>query len=191
MRRLEWFYFTFLRLYVPGQGWPHHTRARQHLCCDKPLKISAIKIILFAGLGICSFAHCSFAQIAEIKWATVSDTLRLLRTNERLWANRSGRSCIKSDHEKITQVAHDNWAIMSDSLRSIMIDERMSDLLTNIWLSRIFWYVFCRVGHPFFSTERNILAFFYVLFKRTRCSLRSFMFFIKECCVLCVLLRSL
>ena len=57
----------------------------------------------------------------------------------------------------------------------------------------------------FFSKERNVLvffsvlykknaaffAFFYVLYKRTRCSLRSFTFFIKECSVLCVLLRSL
>ena len=57
----------------------------------------------------------------------------------------------------------------------------------------------------FFSKERNVLAFFcvlykknetfsalfYVLYKRTLRSLRSFMFFIKECGVLCVLLRSL
>ena len=51
-----------------------------------------------------------------------------------------------------------------------------------------------RVGHPFFSKERNILVFFCVLFKITKRSLRSFTFFIKECgvlCVLCVLLRSL
>ena len=50
-----------------------------------------------------------------------------------------------------------------------------------------------RVGqwHTFFSIERNVLAFFYVLYKRPRHSLRSFTFFIKECGVLCVLLRSL
>ena len=47
------------------------------------------------------------------------------------------------------------------------------------------------VGHPFFSKERNVFAFFCVLYKRMRCSLRSFAFFLKECCVLCVLLRSL
>ena len=45
--------------------------------------------------------------------------------------------------------------------------------------------------HAFFSKERNVLAFFCVLFKRTRRYLRSFAFFIKECGVLCVLLRSL
>ena len=43
----------------------------------------------------------------------------------------------------------------------------------------------------FFSKERNILAFFYILYKRMLRSLRSFTFFIKECGVLCVLLRSL
>ena len=36
-----------------------------------------------------------------------------------------------------------------------------------------------------FAKERNILAFFYALCKRT---LRSFTFFAKECCILCVLL---
>ena len=42
-----------------------------------------------------------------------------------------------------------------------------------------------------FAKERKILAVFYVLCKRMLHSLRSFMFFAKECCVLCVLLRSL
>ena len=37
-----------------------------------------------------------FAQIAQDKWATVSD--------------RSGRSEEMSDREWITQVAHDKWA---------------------------------------------------------------------------------
>ena len=48
-----------------------------------------------------------------------------------------------------------------------------------------------RVGHPFFSKECNILMFFYVLCKRMQRSLRSFTFFVKECSVLCILLRSL
>ena len=47
------------------------------------------------------------------------------------------------------------------------------------------------VGHPFFSKERNILAFFPVLYKRTEQSLRSFPFFIKEQNNLCILSRSL
>ena len=49
--------------------------------------------------------------------------------------------------------------------------------------------VISRVGHTFFSKECNVLAFFYVLYKRMPHSLRSFTFFIKEHCVLCVLLR--
>ena len=48
-----------------------------------------------------------------------------------------------------------------------------------------------RVGQTSFSKERNILAFFCVLYKRTFHSLRSFTFFIKEWGVLCILLRSL
>ena len=32
------------------------------------------------------------AQVTHQKWANMSDLLRLLRGNERLWANRSGRS---------------------------------------------------------------------------------------------------
>ena len=48
-----------------------------------------------------------------------------------------------------------------------------------------------RVGHPFFSKERNILAIFSVLYKRMQRSLRSFLFFIKEHGVLCILFRSL
>ena len=61
-----------------------------------------------------------------------------------------------------------------------------------------------RVGHPFFSKERSVLSvllrsfqknvpfflFFYVLFKRTFRSFRSFTFFSKERSVLSVLLRS-
>ena len=38
-----------------------------------------------------------------------------------------------------------------------------------------------RIGHAFFSKERNALAFFGALYKRMWRSLRSFAFFIKEC----------
>ena len=44
---------------------------------------------------------------------------------------------------------------------------------------------------PVFSKERNVLAFFPVLYNRTKRSLRSFPFFIKERDDLCVLSRSL
>ena len=48
-----------------------------------------------------------------------------------------------------------------------------------------------RVGHTFFSKKSNVLACFYVLYKRMRHFLHSFMFFIKERDILCVLLHSL
>ena len=70
---------------------------------------------------------CSFAHFAQINWATVSDSLRSLKTNERLWAKRSGHSRQISDCERIAQVAHDKWATMSDLLRSLMINEQMSN----------------------------------------------------------------
>ena len=84
---------------------------------------------VFSGLGICSFAHhsfahlliCSFcsnqmsdferfAQIAQDKWATVSESLRSLKGNEQLWANRSGHSRQMSDPERFAQVAQRKWA---------------------------------------------------------------------------------
>ena len=63
-----------------------------------------------SGLGIRSFTLCSFAHFAQIKWATVSDSLRSLKTNERLWAYRSGRSRQINNRERIAQVTHDKWA---------------------------------------------------------------------------------
>ena len=70
----------------------------------------------FAHSLICSFrsnqmSDCErFAQIAQDKWATVSESLRSLRGNERPWANRSGRSRQMSDHERFAQVAQRKWA---------------------------------------------------------------------------------
>ena len=48
-----------------------------------------------------------------------------------------------------------------------------------------------RVGHVFFSKERNVLHSFAFFCKRMLRSSRSFTFFVKERCILCVLLRSL
>ena len=50
-----------------------------------------------------------FAHFAQIKWANVSDSLRLLKKNERPWANCSGRSWQISDHEQFAQVDYDKW----------------------------------------------------------------------------------
>ena len=51
-----------------------------------------------------------FPQIAQDKWATVSELLRSLKTNERMWANRSGHSWQMSNCELFAPVAHDKWA---------------------------------------------------------------------------------
>ena len=67
----------------------------------------------------------------------MSDLLRLLKINERLWAKRSDRSYQKSDLERMAQVAHDKWATVSDTLRSLMINERMSDSLKKFWLQNL------------------------------------------------------
>ena len=67
-----------------------------------------------SGLGIRSSAHPlihSFAHFAQIKWVTVRASLRSLKTNERLWANRSGCSEEMSDHERYIQVAQREWKI--------------------------------------------------------------------------------
>ena len=78
-----------------------------------------------AGLGIRSFAHFAhFAHFAQIKWATVSNLLRSLKTNERLWVNRSGLTRQMIDRKRIVQVPHDKWAIVSESLRSLMTNEQ-------------------------------------------------------------------
>ena len=78
------------------------------------------------------------AHFTQIKWATVSHLLRSLKTNEQLWANRSGGSYQNNDHEQIAQVAHDKWATVSDLLMLLMINEQMSDLLQIIWLKSYF-----------------------------------------------------
>ena len=65
-----------------------------------------------------------FAQIAQDKWVTVSDSLRSLRENERPWANHSAEM---SDREQIAQVTQDKWATMNDLLGSLRGNEQMSD----------------------------------------------------------------
>ena len=50
-----------------------------------------------------------FAQIAQDKWATMSESLRLFRGNERPWANPSGCSRQMRDRERFAQVTHDKW----------------------------------------------------------------------------------
>ena len=83
------------------------------------------------------FAHSlirSFTQIAQIKWATVSNTLRTLRTNEGLCANRSGRSCPKSDCERIARLLMTNERLWATP-RSLMKNERIARFF---WANRSF-----------------------------------------------------
>ena len=92
-----------------------------------------VSMVLSVGNSLIhSLLICLFAQITQIKWETVSNLLRSLRTNEPLWANRSGCSCQKSDREQIAQVAHDKRATVRDSIRSLIINEQISKSL-------VFW----------------------------------------------------
>ena len=72
---------------------------------------------------VSKIAICLFAHFVQIKWATVSDSLRSLKTNEQLWANRSGRSYQKRDRE---QIAHDKWGTGTVLLRSLTKNERFA-----------------------------------------------------------------
>ena len=84
-----------------------------------------------------SFVHRSFAHFAQIKWATVSELLRSLKTNEWPWATGSGHSKEISGLEQIAQVAQVKCVTMSDSLRSLRGNERMSHLLKKFWLKNL------------------------------------------------------
>ena len=106
-----------------------------------------------SGLGICSFTHRLFAhllivlksnehfwairsdssrkmrdhewitQVAQRKWATMSELLRMLKTNEQPWANCSGRSRQMSDRERFAQVAQRKWATLRELLRLLKTNE--------------------------------------------------------------------
>ena len=103
-------------------------------------------------------AHLLIAQIAQIKWVTVSDSLRSLRKNERLWANCSGCSCQKSDREQIAQVAHDKRVTVSDLLRLLMINMWMSDSLKTFWLKSYLEYVFCTLKKEPFAHSLFLMS---------------------------------
>ena len=77
-----------------------------------------------SALGIPSFSHRSFAHFVQIKWATVSNSLRSLKTNKRLWANHPGCSRHMSDCKRFAQIAPDKWATVSKLLRSLTTNEQ-------------------------------------------------------------------
>ena len=81
------------------------------------------------------FAHSLIAHllIRSYRSNQMSDLLRSLKTNERMWANRSVRSEEMRDRKRIPQVAEDKWAAVSDSLRSLRGNEWMSDSFKKCW----------------------------------------------------------
>ena len=89
-------------------------RLSSYLSCE--MSCHVLLSGLHGNLLICTSLIRSFAHFAQIKWATVSDLLRSLITNERPRANRSGRSEEMGDRERIAQVSQDKQATMSDSL---------------------------------------------------------------------------
>ena len=79
-----------------------------------------------------------FAQVAQDKWATVSESLRSLMTNEGMWAIRSGCSGQMSEllgflsKSLMFSFAHKKWTIRSKKFEKI-----------------VFWYVFTFFGSFF------------------------------------------
>ena len=100
----------------------------------------------FTGLGICSFAHRSFAHL-----------LRSLRSNERLWAIRSDHSGQMSNCERIDQVTHDKRETVSDSLRLLrLINEQIARFLSESLICSFAYKkpVIC----SFFSANRSLFS---------------------------------
>ena len=102
------------------QGWLWWYYIYKWFCFSFFLLYSIFRSILFVFIHVAYYQGWEFAHllIAQIKWATVSDSLRSLRGNERC--------------EQIAHFAQDKWATMSDSLRSLRGNEQMSDSLKNV-----------------------------------------------------------
>ena len=88
----------------------------------KPIEQISVPIYRVRNLLMRSSLICSFAQIAQDKWANVRDSLRSLRTNEWMWAIRSGRlgqmgkwanRSVFLSKSLIFSFAHKKWAIHS------------------------------------------------------------------------------
>ena len=98
-----------------------------------------------------SLRICSFAPFAQMKWATVSNSLRSLKTNERPRAICSGRSEEMSD--------------VSKSLISLAKNERMSETLKKFWLKSLkscFNLFFFKVFLNFEKISESLVSFFLV-----------------------------
>ena len=97
---------------------------------------------------ICSSLIHSFTKIAQHKWANVSNSLRSLRSTERLWANCSSRSWQMSKYEWFPQVTQDKWA--------------------NEQIARLFWashsFSLSLRKNEWFNKKLKILYFLYIFY---------------------------
>ena len=109
--------------------WYIFARAGNLLICSLLIYSLLICSSLIRSSLIRSFAH--FAHFAQIKWASVSDLLRLLNAQDK-WATVSESLRGNERRERITQVAQDKWATMSDLLRLLRGNEQMRDSLKNV-----------------------------------------------------------
>ena len=90
-----------------------------HPVHTRPYQATRAGNSLIRSFRLNQMSNCErFAQIAQEKWATVSELLRSLRGNEQLWTIRSGPL------EKMSDV--------SKSLISLTKNEWMSDSHTKI-----------------------------------------------------------
>ena len=112
-------------------------------------------IIAYYGTGLWfSSIFCGW-EFAQIKWATVSDLLRSLRSNERLWVNCSDGSYQKSNCKRIVQVAHIKRATVSKSLKSLAtVSESLRSLAKNERNAR--WFKRLSVSVNFFCIKQAI-----------------------------------
>ena len=85
---------------------PEESMALNHIRC-KPVWSPLLRSK--ATTRMIKYQGWEFAHFAQIKWATVSESLRLLRGNERLWVNRSGLSRQMSNRERFAQVTQRKW----------------------------------------------------------------------------------
>ena len=132
-RAIDKFSFQQIRWNNTFKKWPITLSWRQK---TKFLKCQCLKIfwyifaragnLLICSLLICSLLICSslirsslirsfahFAHFAQIKWASVSDLLRLLKTNERPWVNRSEEMSDVSESLRLLKTNEQPWVICS------------------------------------------------------------------------------
>ena len=92
---------------------PPRKNGHPYFCMVHTVICSLFPVISIA-IWPCTYQGWELAHFAQIKWVTVNNSLRSLKTNERPLANRSGCSEEMSNRERIAQVAQYKWATMSN-----------------------------------------------------------------------------